>query len=118
MGYDRILAFGLPWALLAWPAAPEAKLPECCRRDGKHRCAMQSSDETTAQVVRAAKSRCASYPQTQSTVAAVPFGLAPVPPHMAAPPLALVDAVAQAEAGYRISFARSRHERGPPSLLS
>jgi hypothetical protein len=90
-------------------------LPACCRRDGKHHCA---SIETSDAGLRAAGPRCAEFPKS---------GAFPLHPGTALPGssqlvfgaiLQYPAVIAQAAAGYRISFSRSRQKRGPPSLFS
>lgn len=104
--------------LVAQPKAKEGKLPACCRRDGKHRCAMTApSTQTGGLNLEAVRPKCAQYPSRSSE--------APVVVHYAAPAasameiaLTLDSVVEQTDAQGRISFSRSRQKRGPPSPLS
>jgi hypothetical protein len=92
-----------------------ANLPACCRRDGKHHCA---KIDTSGAGLKAVGPRCAEFPKAGAfplhSGTALPgssqcvFGAILRHPAMAA----------QAAAGYRISFSRSRQKRGPPSLFS
>ena len=97
-------------------------LPACCRRDGKHHCAMndeylraRSSDGPT---VVAPLQHCPMYPQWMG----IAFLRSPF--RFAALPTANIFSAglrnhpacfAQTFASYRISAERSRLERGPPS---
>jgi hypothetical protein len=95
----------------------QSALPACCRRDGKHHCAMMDMLEAdTDDSPKAVPSRCASFPK-HGVAASLSASAAPAPVQAVA---GLVfthpEDKAQAEALYRISYARSRQERGPPLL--
>jgi len=90
-------------------------VPACCRRDGKHHCARTDAPSAGPEAV---PPRCAEFPNA---------GAFPLHTGKALPPGsqlvfgALVQyppVVAEAADGYRVSFSRSRQERGPPSLFS
>jgi hypothetical protein len=103
--------------LLSTGAMAESMLPACCRRSGKHHCAMAMTTATSkAPQVSAPCDKC-SYRQnstgavhlqvfTPGTASAQHAGA------LRQPPLA-----AQAECLWRISFDRSRQKRGPPVVL-
>jgi hypothetical protein len=110
-----LFSFLLVSPLLASDAV-DASLPACCRRMGKHHCAMSS--DVGSQQGKSVSIVAEKCPCTPATPAA--FHLAPL-----APPtddaifagLANHPAIhAQTEAQYRISFDRARQKRGPPSL--
>jgi hypothetical protein len=90
-------------------------LPACCRRDGKHRCA---SIETSDAGLRVTSPRCAEFPKSGAfplhSETALPGGSQLIFGALLQYPAV----AAQAAAGYRISFSRSRQKRGPPSLFS
>ena len=114
-----LVVFSLPLIAPALASTPDdAQLPACCRRHGKHHCAMYREMGRMPSPFVVISEKC---PYT-------PFGHAPfvVPHPLAAPtrhalalaapgPAALVRA---AEAGYRISADRTRHKRGPPQPLA
>jgi hypothetical protein len=123
---QRVLAIVLQ-LVISWPMLLPALsagtigsiTPECCRRNGAHHCVMQVSN--IAQQKGEARfsgvgQQCpyalhaAVANQTRlggpSTQQAIFAGL------VHHPALAL-----QTEAGYRISFHRSRQKRGPPTLF-
>ena len=100
----------------------ESSLPACCRRDGKHHCAMMDRDmaqaPTSGLAVDALRTKCPFFPDGGAVL-----------PHSGAALLATSQPVgvlivrqiatpAQAEAGHRLSFNRFHQKRGPPSLLS
>ena len=108
-----LISFSLISPLLAAPA--EAKLPACCRRDGKHRCAAMQSQMHQSGGLKIATTPCAQYPQGKATLAATSSFL--VEHHVASLPFRAVDFVALAEDFLWQSFAGFRQqERGPPSF--
>jgi hypothetical protein len=113
-----LVGFSFPLIAPLFASAPsEASLPACCRRNGKHHCALYASMMVSPRY-QTITARCPCYPFT---------GIALMLPHgfagnarvetviSATGPTAVVR---EADAGYRISFDRSRQKRGPPSLLS
>lgn len=100
-------------------ADPESTLPECCRRDGSHHCAMNSrgADESAGPEIQL-QERCPSFPlapavQTGDSSASMGGSgalFAGLVSHPAIQP--------QTEARARVSFSRSRQKRGPPALLA
>ncbi|HLK65147.1 MAG TPA: hypothetical protein VKU19_17010 [Bryobacteraceae bacterium] len=92
-------------------------VPACCRRAGEHGCALRSSQNAPLGY-SAQAARCRFFPPAKSTtpgrVTAVPAMsqafFAGVISHPASRP--------QIQALYRISYSRSRQERGPPTPLS
>jgi hypothetical protein len=99
---------------------PESDLPACCRRHGKHHCAMmdqylrlKASGKPTFNVP---PEHCPFYPQGLPQTWA-PFVAALLPARGAAY-TALQSrpaCPAQTQARYRISFDRTRQKRGPPA---
>ena len=118
----RILAIALLVVFgsdLAIPLlAPDLRpaLPACCRRDGKHHCAMMdmvTGDDGTPRVFPA---RCPMFPK--QVITASINGVAPwLPAESPFVPVVILGAAkAQTEALYRISHSRTRDKRGPPFL--
>jgi hypothetical protein len=106
--------------LQAASSDPDAGLPACCRRHGKHHCAMmdrylKSIDSGTPQV-RTTPQHCPLYPHSSNApVVRYDAGLAPSPAIFAQ--VVSYPAVhPQTHAVYRLSLDRSRQKRGPPSL--
>jgi hypothetical protein len=114
LAISMLMFFGLPFALPLFGArAAEASLPICCRRNGKHHCAMASMDSYTGRSTSIVTERCpystATPPMlvlrsfTPTTAASVFAGIAHHPAISA-----------QTEAQWRVSFDRTRQKRGPP----
>src|SRR5580704_13571707 len=66
-----LLVFSFPLIAPAVLAGAESNLPECCRRGGKHHCAMRTDNAPSAQDVafRSTQPRCPSYPGALTTPA-------------------------------------------------
>jgi hypothetical protein len=113
-----LAVFSFPLIAPAVFAGLASNLPECCRRDGRHHCAM-TMDEAPAPGVsfRSIHSRCPLYPGAPATPAdefvgvlrssGAIFGLVVSHPAIHV----------QTEAGYRISLGKSAQKRGPPVIL-
>lgn len=117
-------------ALLAWinftlifaaviPAGDAgSSLPACCRRAGKHGCAMTAAAPSGASGSALQAAPCPMYPRAVAIpaqakangVTASAATLAANVSHSALQP--------QTEARYRISYNRSSQKRGPPSFLA
>jgi hypothetical protein len=98
-------------------AAPESKLPACCRRDGAHGCARNKSRIEAlppSTILRSSASVCPLYPGNEA--AATGERMQPSAPGSAAVMMAChtTAAAAQMDTRYRISFDRSFQKRGPP----
>ena len=90
----------------------ESRIPQCCRRNGAHHCAMLAASNGAPAV----SATCPSFPQPSATAPATNVA-ALVPP----PPATLLHrttftASQRAETQRRLSRERSRHKRGPPSF--
>ncbi|HEX7159106.1 MAG TPA: hypothetical protein VF214_08840 [Edaphobacter sp.] len=114
-----LAVFGLPYAsVLVAQEGAEAGLPACCRKNGKHHCALMQTQSSDAQGERitVVAEKC---PYAPAVPAALHLSL------FAAPLTASVFAELvhhpavheQTHAKYRISRDRSRQKRGPPSLI-
>lgn len=103
----------------ALPADSDAKLPPCCRRDGKHHCGMNmKATPASSGVVFRESMRCSMFGKASVTpVTAKAIHVAPSTV-VGALLVSHPTAVEQTEARYRVSFSRSSQKRGPPSLLS
>jgi hypothetical protein len=118
------------FSLIGTPALnnSESNLPECCRRDGKHHCALSSmavsmmqDGETQDASGPGMKSVAEKCPYAPGRGAALAHGKTPLLRAAVTPLASLVShpaGQAQTEARYRVSFSRVRQKRGPPSLLS
>ena len=113
-----ILTVICSWMLVAPTLALsfEATLPLCCRKHGKHHCAMHLAEANEPGSFIAVSTQCPYFPRASialhnelSTPASAALFFADVIRHPTESP--------QTEAGYRISYCRSRQKRGPPVLL-
>lgn len=110
--------FGFPLILPAIRVDSEAKLPACCRREGKHHCGMANATSQQETSEAAVREKCPDYPGISAVPAfsntillnATQVFFASLKKHPAVH--------SQTEALQRISFSRSSQKRGPPSLLS
>jgi len=115
---NTVLLFLLasPFVWLAMPD-PLSTLPACCRRDGKHHCAMMAMAEAGED----APSLRASSPQCRyRSLLGTPMGRS-----IAGPPIRFAfftetvsqsDRIVQVLVSARVSEARSHLKRGPPAL--
>ena len=95
-------------------ANPDSGLPACCRRDGKHHCAMMEAiEKDTTSRYRPARSRCAEYPKMTGGPIAGPPGAAASSAVAGPAPCRLVRDT-QPRALQCLSHSRSRQKRGPP----
>ena len=112
-----LLLFASDIAQPLFPADPESSLPACCRRGGKHHCAMTdmaSGDDDGSPKLGATP--CPAFPGHTLTANTDPSSAPPEVPPIGAPVFSHPAAKAQTEARYRISHSRAREKRGPPSL--
>lgn len=103
---------------------PESDLPACCRRNGKHHCAMMDrylrEKSSGAPVFTLPPQHCPMYPQHRGMMfPRSPFAFAVIPAAGAdwAGLREHPACHAQTEARYRISCDRTRLKRGPPACL-
>lgn len=114
-----VLVFSLPLIAPALASAPDdSKLPACCRRNGRHQCAMQMELGNVSPRFHVVSETCPYLPFAHTALLQPhPF---PAPASLApadhAPDFAAI--LRAAEAGYRISADRARHKRGPPKKLA
>jgi hypothetical protein len=109
--------FSLPLIAPALASAPDdSQLPACCRRDGKHHCAMNMEVNVPSRY-HVAQETC-PFSSFARTPLLQPHAFALVnPPVLAGFAAGPAAVVGSAEAGYRISADRTRHKRGPPDSL-
>lgn len=112
-----LAVFSFPLIVPAMLGDAESNLPECCRRGGKHHCAMMMDEApVTGLSFRSAHARCPLYPGITATRAGeyvavlnrsgVIFGARVSHPAIHLPTQAI----------YSGSFSRTRQKRGPPIL--
>ncbi len=114
-----LLIFSGNMALPALLADSESTLPACCRRDGKHHCAMMDALEKQQQSAglswKSTARKCPLFPK--STVGFLTHPATPLRQVSFAGSTANHPVhKAQTEVLYRISHNRARQKRGPPSI--
>jgi hypothetical protein len=118
LAIPMVLLFLLPLVSAMFGASDaEAGLPACCRRDGKHHCAMLAAPSSPDKGVGAIRGKCPYSPAALTVVILPSFA-----PSTAAAIFAGVvqhtSVAPQTDARGRVSYDRSRQKRGPPSLLA
>jgi hypothetical protein len=92
---------------------PESNLPACCRRNGKHHCAMGTQTGSSSE--RSVQSgACPSFPSIRAIPAAANTGLPKASPAAFAPVLNYPASHPQTEPLLRIWFSLAGQKRGPP----
>ncbi len=117
-----VVLFSFPLIAPAFASSPDdSQLPVCCRRNGKHHCAMQATEVAPGNIASrfvTVSEKCPYAPFTRCPLM-LPHSFAPSASSAVAGltqgPALIVRAV---EAGYRISADRARHKRGPPRLFA
>jgi hypothetical protein len=109
------------WMLIAPIFGPDvdAKLPPCCRRNGKHHCMMHVMGRlgSNRAGLASVSEKCPCFPA--STCAVHPQRFKPEAGERFYAEIVRHPACAQqTEALYRISILRSHQKRGPPSPLA
>jgi hypothetical protein len=114
-----ILLFSLGPLAATLQAGDDARLPTCCRRNGAHHCAMTATQTASlalaaGQHILIAPNTCPRFPGNAFTVTNTAHALAASPAGL--PPLAVsLHSANGARAAARISQARTRSSRAPPS---
>ena len=107
-----------PIVALLLASSPESNLPACCRRNGKHHCAIMSPEPERSSRPSLYACRCPEYPNLSflSGSRLVYFALsrnASFSPPVPRPTIALSARSFDVE-----RFSRSSQKRGPPTVLS
>jgi hypothetical protein len=96
-----------------------ASLPSCCRREGKHRCAMGSlGADTATSAVSPIPEKCPYYPTTLAVPGDGSVAFLNDSQTICISLVSYPAIEARTEARVRVSFIRTRQKRGPPALLS
>lgn len=115
-----LAVFGLPYAsVLFAQEGAETGLPACCRKNGKHHCAMSQLQSSGAQQGERISMVAEKCPYAPAVPAAAHLSLfaAPLSAGVFAELVHHPAIHEQTHAKYRISRDRSRQKRGPPSLI-
>jgi len=99
--------------ILALDKDADANLPACCRRAGRHGCAMQGQS-SSGPAVRAPG--CASFPGAQTIPSSSKTALLPNFRTIVQGISMQTSPAQQAESLRHVSFDRTGQKRGPPSL--
>jgi len=113
-----IALFGLLAVSPALSADPESSLPACCRRAGKHRCAMAAESGAPSGPAFQSGVRCPYFPGSLVKTSSPGASAAIVSLAISAPPASYTAMRSAAAAGATFSPSRSHQKRGPPSVLS
>jgi hypothetical protein len=108
----------MPLLVSLLPADAESDLPPCCRRGGAHHCAMmEMMRQSAGDGFHPLQARCPRWP-----VKAVHFASRNYLSTSSEPLYGMLpsgtEKLAQVEAAYIVSKARTHHKRGPPSFLN
>jgi hypothetical protein len=95
-------------------ADPESSLPACCRRNGKHHCAMMAIEAASSSGPSLQAAPCASFPSIRAVPTSAATGLLKTPAAVFASVLSRPAAHPQTEQLLRNSFTLSGQKRGPP----
>ena len=111
-----MLIFSLPLvSSLLGERMAEAGLPACCRRDGRHHCALSAEELTQGSGMHTVTEKCPYTPAAPAVVVLPSFTPSPAATIFAG--LIHHPAISpQTEAQLRVSFDRVRQKRGPPAL--
>jgi hypothetical protein len=114
-----VAAFGFsPIAPAVFASDPDSKLPPCCRRGGKHHCAMMANQAASPSGPSLQADRCAVFPAMLAIPAGPAVNLPGVAAAIFAGWLGHPAVCPPTEAPSRISYSRAGQKRGPPILLS
>ena len=111
-----LLAMLFSWLLVlpVFASSSDSNLPACCRKTGKHHCAMRMQQSHEANIA-AVSEKCPCLAHMMASTDTERFA-PPKKVFVFAGLITQSEALAQVNAGYRISTIRSRQKRGPPSL--
>lgn len=119
-----LVVFGMPFvqpifALAGSGSVSDANLPACCRRDGKHHCAMPMGERMAMsrsqdRAFRAPAEKCPCCPASIAPVSHSDLFTAPTAQAIYASLISHPSGIAQTRSRWRIARERSRGKRGPP----
>jgi len=115
LAISLMLIFSLPLvSSLLGERVAEADLPACCRRDGRHHCAMTAEELMQGSATHMVGEKCPYTPAAPAVVVLPSF--TPTPAAMIFAGLIHHPAISpQTETQLRVSFDRVRQKRGPPA---
>ena len=113
LSISLILLFWLPAIAALMPGSEDVRLPWCCRRQGAHHCAMDSTESGVSGPAFRAPSHCPQFPAALPAAIAPAFVAAPAPAQWPALASGAYAQVAEREAA-RAGRLRAQLDRGPP----
>lgn len=114
-----MLVFSFPLIAPLFTSGPDdADLPACCRRNGKHHCAMAGMMVQAESRYVTVSERCPYSPFAHVALMLPHYFVPDTRPPSSISGSGPSTPVRAAEAGYRISADRSRQKRGPPFLMA
>lgn len=116
-----VVLFSFPLIAPAFASGTDdSQLPACCRRNGRHHCAMEMAEVAQGNIpagLATVSEKCPYAPFARGPLM-LPHSFTPSARRgIAGPAQGPALLIRAAEAGYRISADRTRHKRGPPQLL-
>lgn len=99
-------------------AGADSDLPACCRRDGKHHCAMTGMAEAASGIaIQAIQPKCPLFPKAGAFAPCFHTGLPGQAAQLNPPPVLLTAHRKTNQNLRRMADNRSAQKRGPPSHL-
>jgi hypothetical protein len=118
-GIATLLATVLSWMLVLplFAGSVALQLPACCRKDGTHHCAMGAASSGDGSGALVSRNKCGSFPRYTVAAHTNQLGATSNASFIFAGVVSHPAASSHTEAGFRISYHRSRQKRGPPPSL-
>lgn len=116
-----LVLIGIPLISPLLLADPRPEMPACCRRDGKHHCAMPAPDGESAPAgpaVRGLQAKCQFYPKTGALPANSKAGILAVGCRIVAGYALPVQVDAPECHHPRLAARHAERKRGPPPAFS
>jgi hypothetical protein len=113
-----LAVFSFPLIAPVLAASPDSQLPPCCRRDGKHHCAMMAMQSESESGPSLRTNRCPLFPAPRTVPGVPAVSLPGTPRAIFAGFPNRPTSRPKTEALCRISYSRAGQKRGPPSSIA
>ena len=114
-----VALFGFaPISPLVLASDADSRLPACCRRGGKHSCAMMGGQAASSPGQSIQAARCHFFPPAEAAPPGRTVGLRGVSGAVFAGLVSHLAPRYQTEPVYRMAWCRASHGRAPPNSLS